>query len=59
MLQIRVEGIKIGAGSEITKWGKRITNQGRDYKTGKKDYKLRLGLQIGAGITNWCRTMLI
>ena len=40
-------------------------NRGRfwDYKLGQKDYQLgqglqirAKGLQIGAGITNWCRT---
>lgn len=35
--------------SDNKKRGKRITNMCRDYKKGRKDYKLGKGLQIGAG----------
>ena len=42
----RQKGLQIGAGSEITKQSKRITNRGMDYKTGQKNYKSGKGLQI-------------
>lgn len=35
--------------SDNKKRGKRIRNMCRDYKKGRKDYKLGKGLQIGAG----------
>ena len=47
--KIKAKGLQIRAAFGITNWGKKITNQGRDYKSGEKK------LQIGAGITNRCR----
>ena len=39
--------LQIGAGSEVTKRGKRIKYWGRDYRTGQKDHKSGQRLQIG------------
>ena len=36
----------------ILNWGKKISNQGRDYKSGQD------GFQIGAGTANRCRTLV-
>ena len=56
------EGLQIGVALGISKWGglqivagisnrgKEISNWGRDYKSGQERF------QIGAGITNRCRT---
>ena len=38
-LKIKAKGLQIGAAFEITNWGKKITNRGRDYKSGQKDCK--------------------
>ena len=46
--KIKAKGLQIRAAFGITNWGKKIINQGRDYKSGQKDYKSGQGLQIGA-----------
>ena len=43
------EGLQIGAPLGISNRSKKITNRGKDFKSGQR-------LQIGAGITNRCRT---
>ena len=60
------ERLQIKAAFWISNRGKKITNQGRDFKLGQRDFKseqtLQIGqegFQIGAGITNRCRTILV
>ena len=36
----RQEGLKIGLALGISNWGKKITNQGRDFKSGQRNFKL-------------------
>ena len=48
----RFWGLQIGARG-VTNWG-----IFRDFKSRQKDYKSGQRLQIGAGITNWCRTVI-
>ena len=52
------KGLQIGTalgisnrGKKITNRGKEVSNRGRHYKSGEE------GFQIGAGITNRCRTV--
>ena len=48
-----IRGLQIGARGialAISDRGKKITNRGRDHKSGQE------GFQFGAGITNRCRT---
>ena len=58
-------GLKVGAGGilqmeatlGISNWRKKIKNRGSDSKSGQTDFKSgQEGFEIGAGITNWCRT---
>ena len=47
------EGLQIGGDLEISNWGKKITNRGRKFKLGQKDFKSGQRLQIRArGISN-------
>ena len=47
------EGLQIGATLGISNWGKEITNRGRDFKLGQRDFKSGLRLLSGArGISN-------
>ena len=43
------EGLQIGAALGISNRGKKITNRGRNFKSGQRDLKSRQILQIGAG----------
>ena len=36
----RQEGLKIGLALGISNWGKKITNRGRDFKSGQRNFKL-------------------
>ena len=56
------EGLQIGTALEISNRDKNITNRSRDF--GAKRFKIWAreitykpgqGIQIGAGVTNWCR----
>ena len=55
------EGLQIGAALAILKWGDgggrgEITNRGRDFKLGQRDFKSGQRLQIGSReISNWGR----
>ena len=56
----------MGAALGISNWGKKITNRGRDFKLGQKDFKLWHTLQTGARrvsnraeIANGCRITLL
>ena len=42
------EGLQIGAALGISNRGKKITNYGRDFKSGQRDFKLEQRLKIGA-----------
>ena len=60
------ERLQIWAAFWISNRGKKITNQGRDFKLGQRDFKSKQalqieqeGFQIEAGITNRCRTILV
>ena len=47
------EGLQIGVALVISNRDKKITNQGRDFKSGQRDFKSWQRLQIGArGISN-------
>ena len=67
LLEIRNRGsrdYKIGQLLEIRNLGRRdyksgqvqrLQNRAKGLQIGQQDYKSSQGLQIGAGITNWCR----
>ena len=53
---MRQEELQIDAALGISNRNKTITNRGMDVKSGQRDFKLVQRLQIGAGITNRCKT---